>query len=55
MLITLSVALLNLGLCLSLLARYVRFVGQDVSPGKCVLLRTSRAVRRAMKAVGYFW
>ena len=24
-------------------------VGQDVSPGKCVLLSTSRAVRRAMK------
>ena len=31
------------------IARYVRFVGQDVSPGKCVLLSTSRAVRRAMK------
>ena len=30
-------------------ARYVRLVGQDVSPGKCVLLSTSRAVRRAMK------
>ncbi len=32
-------------------ARYVRLVGQDVSPGKCVLLSTSRTVRRAMK----FW
>ena len=30
-------------------ARYVRLVGQDVSPGKCVLLSTSRTVRRAMK------
>ena len=30
-------------------AKYVRLVGQDVSPGKCVLLSTSRAVRRAMK------
>ena len=30
-------------------ARYVRSVGQDVSPGKCVLLSTSKAVRRAMK------
>ena len=30
-------------------AWYVRLVGQDVSPGKCVLLSTSRAVRRAMK------
>ena len=30
-------------------AQYVRSVGQDVSPGKCVLLSTSRAVRRAMK------
>ena len=30
-------------------ARYVRLVGQDVSPGKCVLLSTSKAVRRAMK------
>ena len=30
-------------------AQYVQSVGQDVSPGKCVLLRTSKAVRRAMK------
>ena len=30
-------------------ARYVRLVGQDVSPGKCVLLSTSKSVRRAMK------
>ena len=41
-------------------ARYVRFVGQDVSPGKCVLLSTSRTVRRAMKlwdisGDGGFW
>ena len=63
MLITLSVALLDLGLCLSLLtftAKYVRLVGQDVSPGKCVLLSTSKAVRRAMKlwdisGDGGFW
>ena len=30
-------------------AQYVRLVGQDVSPGKCVLLCTSSPVRRAMK------
>ena len=30
-------------------AQYVRSVGQDVSPGKSVLLGTSKAVRRAMK------
>ena len=30
-------------------AQCVRSVGQDVSPGKCVLLGTSKAVRRAMK------
>ena len=30
-------------------AQYVRSVGQDVSPGKCVLLSTSKAVRRNMK------
>ena len=35
-------------------AKYVRLVGQDVSPGKCVLLSTSRAVRRAMKPLGHF-
>ena len=31
--------------------QYVRSVGQDVSPGKCVLLSTSKAVRQSMK----FW
>ena len=31
------------------IAQYVRSVGQDVSPGKCVLLSTSKAVRKAMK------
>ena len=41
-------------------AGYVRLVGQDVSPGKCVLLSTSKAVRRAMKlwdisGEGGFW
>ena len=41
-------------------AQYVRSVGQDVSPGQCVLLSTSRAVRRAMKlwdisGDGGFW
>ena len=41
-------------------AKYVRLVGQDVSLGKCVLLSTSRAVRRAMKlwdisGDGGFW
>ena len=41
-------------------AEYVRPVGQDVPPGKCVLLSTSKAVRRAMKlwdisGVGGFW
>ena len=30
-------------------AQSVRSVGQDLSPGKCVLLSTSRTVRRAMK------
>ena len=30
-------------------AHHVRSVGQDVSPGKSVLLSTSKAVRRAMK------
>ena len=29
--------------------QYVQSVGQDVSPGKCVLLSTSKAVRRDMK------
>ena len=41
-------------------AQYVRSVGQDVSPGKCVLLNTSKSVRRAMKlwdvaGDGGFW
>ena len=41
-------------------AKYVRLVGQDVSPGKCILLSTSKAVRRAMKlwdisGDGVFW
>ena len=30
-------------------ARYVRAVSQDVSPGKCVLLGTSKSVKKAMK------
>ena len=30
-------------------ALHVRSVGQDVSPGKCVLLSTSKSVRKAMK------
>ena len=30
-------------------AQYVRSVGQDVSPGECVLLRTSKSVRKSMK------
>ena len=30
-------------------ARFVRSVGQDVSPGKCVLLGTSKSVRKAVK------
>ena len=30
-------------------AQYVRSVCQDVSPGKCVLLSTSKSVKRAMK------
>ena len=41
-------------------ARYVRSVGQDVSPGKRVLLSTSKSVRKAMKLCdisgdGGFW
>ena len=31
------------------IAQYVRSVGQDVSPGKCVLLSTSKSVRKAVK------
>ena len=30
-------------------SQYVRSVGQDVSPGKCVLLSTSKAVRKVMR------
>ena len=29
--------------------RYVRFVGQEPAPSKCVLLSTSRVVRKDMK------
>ena len=41
-------------------AQYVRSVGQDVSPGKCALLSTSKSVRKAMKlwdisGDGGFW
>ena len=41
-------------------AQYVRSVGQDVSPGKCVLLSTSKSVRKAMRlwdisGDGGFW
>ena len=41
-------------------ALYVRSVGQDVSPGKCVLHSTSKSVRKAMKlwdvaGRGSFW
>ena len=41
-------------------AQYVRSVGQDVSPGKCVLLSTSKSVRKTMKlwdvsGSGGFW
>ena len=41
-------------------AQYVRSVGQDVSPGKCVRLSTSKSVREAMKlwdvaGDGGFW
>ena len=41
-------------------AQYVRSVGQDVSPGKCVLLSTCKSVRKAMKlwdisGDGGFW
>ena len=41
-------------------AQYVRSVGQDVSPGKCVLLSTSKSVRKAVKLLdvsgcGGFW
>ena len=41
-------------------AQYVRAVGQDVSPGMCVLLGTSKSVRKALKlwdisGDGFFW
>ena len=41
-------------------AQKVRSVGQDVSPGKCVLLSTSKSVRKAMElwdipGDGRFW
>ena len=41
-------------------AQYVRSVGQDVSPGKCILLSTSKSVRKTMKlwdisGGGGFW
>ena len=41
-------------------AQYVRSVGQDVSPGKCVFLGTFKSVRKAMKlwdvsGRGGFW
>ena len=41
-------------------AQYVVSVGQDVSPGKCVLLSTSKSVRKNMKlwdisGDGGFW
>ena len=54
-----SVLVLFLILPGSLLS-YVRSVGQDVSPGKCVLLSTSESVRKAMKlwdvsGRGGFW
>ena len=39
----------------SFTAQYVRSVGQDVSPGKCVLLGTSKSVREGHEALGYFW
>ena len=43
-----------------LTAQYVRSLGQDVSPGKCVLLSTSESVPKAMKlwdvsGRGGFW
>ena len=52
MLIILNVVPLVPVLYLSLLTSLLGMsglVGQDVSPGKCVLLSTSKAVRRAMK------
>ena len=42
---------LSLEVCIwcSHTVQYVRAVGRDVSPGKCVLLSSSRAVRKRMK------
>ena len=36
-------------------ARYVRAVGQDVSPDKCVLLRTSRVGQEGYEVFRHFW
>ena len=36
-------------------AQCVRSVGQDVAPGKCVLLGTSNSVRKGFEAVGHLW
>ena len=36
-------------------AQYVRSVGQDVSPGKCTLLSTSKAVMRTFKLWDISW
>ena len=38
----------------SLTVQYVWAVGQDVSPGKCVLLSTSKAVKKEHEAVGFY-
>ena len=32
---------------------YVRLVGQELAPGKCVLLSTSRDVRKRYEGVGF--
>ena len=36
-------------------ARYVRAVGQDVSPGKCVLLEHHKVSQAGYEALGYLW
>ena len=46
--------------CARFTAKHVRSVGQDVSPGKCVLLSTSESVRKTMglrdiSGDGGFW
>ena len=46
--------------CARFTAQYVRSDGQDVSPGECVLLSTSKSVRKVMKiwdisGDGSFW